>query len=505
MYNFETISQGSTSYLVLRLDEADSIDELAVGMMRNNQIPGLLPMTKRWEKKGFALYYTISSLTPLSQCYAVLGSENRLLKFLLDYCSLVKECEEYLLEPSKLILDENYVFVKATTGAPFVPYLALMEQQDSIDVTSFFNQFVHRVESHLPPESHIRPILYEQSFHGTFDPKALLDALSSLNGTDHRRPQEIPQMQRETHAAARHYQDGRQLAGVVASQIPVLPHSEVVRPATPVLPQPELVQPATPVPNANAKQGRGFLGFGGPKTEKKKKGKKAAGKPVKGTGIDNPFVPPQVAPEHPQVPNEVKAPEVVGKPKKRSFWEKKPSVKPMAVPGAADDTPQKLPGAVQGVQELPPIPERETAPRQDGGYTINLNPLDSGVPGGTIRMSEGSDNDALGGTGVVSMPTLWLVRRGTQERIQITHSNFHVGRMLGDDEIVDYAVLVSTGYMGADHAYFQIKDGVFYLIDNNSTNGTWLNGQKLQPSTPFAVRAGDIVKMADITFDLSEH
>lgn len=489
LYSFETANQGNSSYLILRLNETDAIDDLAVGMMQNNQIPGLLPMSKRWEKGGFSLYYTVSSLTPLSQCYAVLGTEKRLFKFLFDYCNLVRECEEYLLEPSKLLLDENYIFVKAETGAVFVPYLALMETQGDIDVSVFFNQFIHRIEGHLPPKSRIRPILYEQGFHGTFQPETLLDALSSLDEESRQRPpQVVPKEQRKVLPAKPPAETPGQ-----SGRSPVVPAA--------VLPRSENVQHLPPVNKANATPKKGFLGFGGSKSEKAPGKKKGAKGVPPGVSIDNPFSGARVISELPEMPVAAKTPpDAAGKQKKKFFWEKKPDVKPVDAPAAVHVPRQEMPDGLgaPAVQQLPSPPQQKPG----GGYTINVNSLDSGVPGGTIRMSEGGAQD---GAGFPSAPTLWLVRRGTQERIQITHSNFHVGRMLGSDEIVDYAVMVSTGYMGADHAYFQIKDGAFYLVDNNSTNGTWLNGKKLQPSTPFAVQAGDVVKMADTIFDLSEH
>ena len=43
----EMISQGNAAYLVLRLDHTDEADNLAVGMLANNEIPSLLPMARR--------------------------------------------------------------------------------------------------------------------------------------------------------------------------------------------------------------------------------------------------------------------------------------------------------------------------------------------------------------------------------------------------------------------------------------------------------------------------
>ena len=183
------IKHGGVAYMVIRLSETDEIDNLAVGMLRNNQIPGLLPMAKRYEGGGNALYYTISSLTPLPQSYATLGSEKRLIRFLKDYCMVIKNCEDYLLEPSKLLLDERYVFVKTQSGELSIPYIAVTNVSINADANTFFTSFVHQVVPHLPPDSRILPVLYEQNFRGTFDPDALIKALSALDGESRQRSQ----------------------------------------------------------------------------------------------------------------------------------------------------------------------------------------------------------------------------------------------------------------------------------------------------------------------------
>ena len=75
---------------------------------------------------------------------------------------------------------------------------------------------------------------------------------------------------------------------------------------------------------------------------------------------------------------------------------------------------------------------------------------------------------------------------------------------MGGDRIVDYAVANISGYMGADHAYFLIHNHKFYIVDNNSKNGTWRNKERLQPSKVYLVENGDEIKMADEVFDLDQ-
>ncbi len=47
--------------------------------------------------------------------------------------------------------------------------------------------------------------------------------------------------------------------------------------------------------------------------------------------------------------------------------------------------------------------------------------------------------------------------------------------------------------VSGNHASLQWKDDSFYIIDNNSTNGTYLNGQKMEPCVPQKLTNGDFI------------
>ena len=482
MKELEMVSQAGAAYLVLRLDETDETDELAVGMLRNNEIPGLLPMAKRWEYGGQALYYTISSLTPLAQGYAALGSEKRLERFLRDYCAVLQSCEEYLLEPSKLFLHEDYVYVKSTTGELSIPYVAVkgFHLPDDLNISSFFLSMVHKVAAFLPPESRILPILYEQNFQGTFDPNALLRSLGKLEPGSRQQSRPAP----------------RPMAPPENRSLPTPQKVERVKPSIQPAPSPPSSgQSGIPFPVSSPQpskkptpERKGLLGlFGG---RKSKKPNKDSADGLLGIGKQSP---PSPSPANFSFESPFAAPGVVPSSSSSGSREQFPfqNASPMQA-GSVQNGAAQQPAPVQ----TPP----QSFKSGGGGYTINWSGMDSGVPGGTIRMPE--EVDLPGGAAKEQKPVLWLVHRGDGHREQVTQSNFHVGRKQGGNEFVDYAVINATGYMGADHAYFLLRDNKFYIVDNNSQNGTWQNEHRLQPSVPCELKNGDVIKMADEVFDL---
>lgn len=82
-------------------------------------------------------------------------------------------------------------------------------------------------------------------------------------------------------------------------------------------------------------------------------------------------------------------------------------------------------------------------------------------------------------------------RRETFDQTEIT-----VGRVRGND------LMLSKGNVSKRHARLTLKDGRFVVVDQNSTNGTYVNRQRISQAT--IVRAGDRIYIGDFVLRLEE-
>ncbi|WP_162141818.1 FHA domain-containing protein [Halorubrum ezzemoulense] len=60
--------------------------------------------------------------------------------------------------------------------------------------------------------------------------------------------------------------------------------------------------------------------------------------------------------------------------------------------------------------------------------------------------------------------------------------------------------------MSREHLQFTVQNGVYYVTDMNSSNGTQLNGQKLAPQQQYQLSDGDNLNLgtvADATVELN--
>jgi len=71
--------------------------------------------------------------------------------------------------------------------------------------------------------------------------------------------------------------------------------------------------------------------------------------------------------------------------------------------------------------------------------------------------------------------------------------------IVGRDRIQD--IVINNKKISKSHAYFKIKDHLTYLLfDPGSTNGTFLNGERIHHSKPYEIKNNDVISFADFSF-----
>jgi pSer/pThr/pTyr-binding forkhead associated (FHA) protein len=68
-------------------------------------------------------------------------------------------------------------------------------------------------------------------------------------------------------------------------------------------------------------------------------------------------------------------------------------------------------------------------------------------------------------------------------------------------DLTDYGA-VEKG-VSRRHAFIIRRDGSLYLVDNDSPNGTFLNGQKLVAQQPRVLRDGDDIRLGHLVLRIT--
>jgi len=100
------------------------------------------------------------------------------------------------------------------------------------------------------------------------------------------------------------------------------------------------------------------------------------------------------------------------------------------------------------------------------------------------------------GVSLETKPYLYRFKNG--EKIYIDKHTFKVGK---SDDVVDWCIYDNTA-ISRCHAIFYKIDGQCYIEDLNSTNGTYIDDEKITSNEKIAIRVGTRIKFANEEFEL---
>ena len=93
-----------------------------------------------------------------------------------------------------------------------------------------------------------------------------------------------------------------------------------------------------------------------------------------------------------------------------------------------------------------------------------------------------------------------LTRQVTGEKIELGKPSFVLGK---NPEKSDYAVADNTN-ISRVHAVITMRDGRYYVMDQNSTNGTFINGRIIKAGQETEILPGDCLMLANEEFIFNE-
>lgn len=144
-----------------------------------------------------------------------------------------------------------------------------------------------------------------------------------------------------------------------------------------------------------------------------------------------------------------------------------------------------------------PAPAAHAAPAGNGGF--NAAPH---TPAYTAPMGAGETTVLSGDAGETTVLSRninggMLIRKRNGEAVNINAENFVIGR---ERKTANYCITDNTS-IGRSHVTLKVRNGVTYLMDMNSTNGTFVNGVKTMARQEIALKNGDKVTLADEEFE----
>lgn len=443
MIDFQIETNGNMKYLVMELPENVMCDTLGIGMLQNNDIPGLLPVVKENDHISNYLTYQIASYyVPLAQELLVPMNRKAFLTIIKKVLETALLLEDYMMEPGFLLLSPEYIYYNKEKLDIKLIYYPLLMNAHEFQVKNFVKEMIMNMEFNTSEDNtYIAKIINILNSKSVIAIEEVLEEIHSLIALTPATEYKMSDMQ------------------------PIYPEKK----------QENLVSNIdfedTPTLVLNH--------------------------------LDEDFVPEKKEdkPEHSQIPNRNMS-------SARNNI-KIPSLKPVALEiGEVDDEIEYAEEPVKKRWSL--FGKREKKENKDEEKNISISsslpePMqiqrryveDETVVLGMPMVADSEETTQLYQDEHIPTIRATLIKRNTREKINISKDIFKVGK---EKSKVDYCIINNTA-VSRTHADIIYQQERFFIMDNNSLNHTFVNGEQIPSNQPVPLIDHAIICFANEEFE----
>ena len=460
---FRQENTGDINNLILDIDGEMCIDSFSLNMIGRNQIQYLLPMQLNQYNTSLYFRYDITDMTTLKERMAGILKKEEVLEILNGMINAFEEIEAYMLSSDNMYLNKEYIFMDRNHNFRFL--FVPVEESLGVNVMTFLHRLVNQIQpDYSEKDTYFFRIL--NAFNG-----GAIEKLSDLKELLRKNPDAVFDM------------------GEISKEIEVNKDINV---------ESELNKNAVEVekqPKENGMLNLGFkTNFAIPGVTQEKKTE------VKPQEESNKAIPVMSMPKAPQIAFEIPGGSgngmsmniptpVVQEEKKEEKKEdkkaKKESKKPFSFFEKKSKTKKEepIPNIVPQSTIVPETPKNTPDMYESYDKTVVLQ----------VAYPEQSDPDV----------TVLLDERPKRAEIirQMNDEHFEIydTAILGAGAMANCKI-DNNRKISRRHASIQLEQGTYYIKDNNSSNGTFLNGRRLIPEKAEELRDNDIIRLADEDF-----
>lgn len=517
--DFTYESQGTNTYLVYAIRDDDVVDSMSLGMLTNNKIPGLAQaLFMQMDSEKF-IKYNVTSKISVRQFLSGTVSRKRLLGIFSGITEGLLAAEDYMIDENSILLDLNYIFADVSTCKTRLICWPICDTElRQNDLKAFFKNIMVNTQFDATENSDyiakIFNFLNGASVFSLLEFKKLLDELKNerIGAYIPAEPQPEVRQQGQKQPEVRQQEQrqperGQSQPSEAAPVKQELAGQDSVRPTPPASGQMAIPPAAKTVP---------------PVPQKGQQGQKTEQKPEKQMSMWNLLM--HYSAENKKLYQQQKA-------EKKAQKEKKPNKKNapgntgFAVPGAASgnagfavpgqaparpDAAQPAVTPAQPIQVQPAVAPVQQQPATGQAPTPAMPPQQPEIQGQKMNFGETTilGKGGYGETTVLNVGMLqpqktmpYLLRIRNNEKIPLDKPVFRIGK---ERSYVDYFIGDNTA-VSRSHANIITRDGVYSIVDTNSSNHTYVNGSMIQSNTEFKLSDGAMIRLGNEDFEFHLH
>ena len=549
MREFQFENQGANTYLIYQFAENEGIDTMSLGMLTNNHISGLASAVYYQLDEVRAVKYNITAKVSLDQFFTGVVNKKRVLGVLNGIIQAMSEMEDYMMNPETIVIDPKYMFVNVTTCEMALISIPTTElDEERVNLGAFFKDLVFTAQfdqnENCGYVAQLLNFFNNNTNFSLIEFKALLDTLNQSGTLEQQRTipaRNTPQRPPVQRPAGEVTIPGQQQRSAGEMTIP----GQQQRPAGGMTMPGQQQRPAGEMTIPGQQQPVGGMAIPG---KQPVGGMAIPGKqPVRGTVNQNQ---PQENPvnsgekpmsrfyllQHYSKKNAAiyKAQKAEKKLEKEANKKKKKGKKntiddgSFTVPGApvttnpkqmeqsfAEPVKQNIPsmqnnipinnvisnnqGTFQGTYAVPQSLQRTGYQSQGAEYKepqYQNPPINFGETT-VLSMAPAGETSVLGPTEMQSLQGAFLLRMKNNERIPLNKPVFRIGK---ERSYVDYFIGDNPA-ISRSHVNIINRDGNYFVVDTNSTNHTFVNGNMIQSNVEVPLTHGTCLRLGNEEFE----
>ena len=529
--NFTYENQGTNTYLVYQIAGSDKIDTMSLGMITNNKIAGIVPTVFTQLDADKFIKYNVTSRITAKEFLTGIVNKKRLLGVFSGITRAILSAEEYMIDVSNLLIDLDYIYTDVSSCETTLICLPVISKNnENVDFGMMFKKilfstqfdqtencdYVAKLINYLNSTPVFSITDFDRLLTETMNDEILksqtesyVPAQAAAQMNEAVQPQEF-----STQETRMSQQSAMQPQSMQPQPLPQQPMQHNVLPQ-PVKPQMSAqagtegsgqisVPPAQGDPNEKEMSLFGLLTHYSKENKeiynRQKAQKKAAKENPVDSNINMPnqeFAIPGQAPQSmsksvPSQQNQQFMPKPVSSQQNQQFMPK---------PAPSQQMPKASQMSVQSNPTQPKPVFSKSAPVANPSVPQNIlqqMPV-TGDFGETTVLGVGmaAGETTVLGAAQAQIVSPYLLRLKNNERIQLSKPVFRIGK---ERSYVDYFISDNTA-VSRSHANILIKGTEFYIVDTNSTNHTYVNGNMLQSNVETKLEHGSKVRLANEEFE----
>ena len=498
-------NEGSNIYLTYKFSDMDKIDTLSLGMLTNNKIPGLAQTIFAQFDMNEYVKFNVTSKVSVSQVLSGVVNKKRLLGIFGGVISAIMSAEEYMIDTSSILLDTDYIFTDVTTCETVLICLPLVTEKSLLNMHSFFKNIMFNTQfdqtENCDYVAQIINYLNSSAVFSITEFKALLDRINSsssvaqnsnpvgtrsqkaiyVNDSENVTAQQSSIQKEVKTTSQNNFNQSIKQKSVISPPKNDKDIDQINKPYISPVSETESPVPIT-TPDGKVPSLMWLMMHYSKENKALYDASKKAQKAQKQVGSSS---------------NNGR--EISNKQKTNGF----------AIPGKESNNGFAIPGKERGyeftkTEQKISVPNSESKSQmQKFQQSYNYNNLNSTEQSVSFGETTVLDSGNVGETTVLNQPVFqkvskpFLIRKKNNEHIFIDKPIFKIGK---EKSYVDYFISDNTA-ISRSHATIMSQNGQYFIIDTNSTNHTYLNGEMIQSNVMTPIMDGIKIRLANEEFE----